>query len=108
MSTTAAMTSGLGPLGPASPVDSTRKPGRTEIGRPFSRPIQDQQLVLDEHGFGHHSAGTAGPSEPNNGRQQMQKQNGQIAHRLILPSLRRGKECSCILEFAMHTHSSAP
>src|SRR6478672_11521874 len=47
--------------------------GRAEIGRPFSRPIQDQQLVLHEHGFGHDSAGAAGPSEPSNGRQQMQK-----------------------------------
>jgi hypothetical protein len=25
---------------------------RTEIGRPFSKTIEDQQLVLDEHGFG--------------------------------------------------------
>jgi hypothetical protein len=31
-----------------------------EIGRPFSRTIEDQQLVLDEHGFGHHGTGTAG------------------------------------------------
>jgi hypothetical protein len=35
--------------------------------------------VLDEHGFGHHSAGAAGPGEPGNRRQQMQKQDGQIA-----------------------------
>src|SRR4249920_2188071 len=27
---------------------------------PVSRPIEDQQLVLDEHGYGHH--GTAPPS----------------------------------------------
>ena len=60
----------------------------TEIGRPFSRPIQDQQLVLDEHGFGHHSAGAAGPGEPGNGHQQIQKQDGQIAHRRILPRSR--------------------
>ena len=56
----------------------------TEIGRPFSRTIEDQQLVLDEHGFGHHRAGAAGTGESGNGRQQMQKQDGQIAHRRML------------------------
>ncbi len=40
--------------------------------------------MLDEHGFGHDCAGAAGPREPRNGRQQMQKQHDQIAHRLIL------------------------
>jgi hypothetical protein len=48
-------------------------------------------LVLDEHGFGHHRAGTAGTSESGNGRQQMQKQDGQIAHRRILPRSRHGQ-----------------
>ena len=57
----------------------------TEIGRPCSRTIEDQQLVLDEHGFGHHRAGAAGTGESGNGHQQMQKQDGQIAHRRILP-----------------------
>jgi hypothetical protein len=57
----------------------------TEIGRPFSRTVEDQQLVLDEHGFGHHSAGAPGTRKSGNGRQQMQKQDGQIAHRRILP-----------------------
>ena len=42
--------------------------GRTEIGRPFSRTVEDQQLVLDEHRLGHHRAGTAGTSESGNGR----------------------------------------
>ena len=32
-------------------------------GRPFSRTAEDQQLLLDEHGFGHHRAGTTGTSE---------------------------------------------
>jgi hypothetical protein len=32
----------------------------------------------------------------------MQKQDGQIAHRRILPRSRHGKECARILEFAMH------
>jgi hypothetical protein len=74
----------------------------TEMGRPFSRTVEDQQLVLDEHGFGHHRPGTAGTSESGHGRQQMQKQDGQIAHRRILPRSRHGKECSRLWEFAMH------
>jgi len=61
--------------------------------------------VLDEHGFGHDSAGAAGPSEPRNGRQQMQKQNGQIAHRLILPSLRH--EPRMLMNFGIR-HAHAP
>jgi hypothetical protein len=36
-------------------------------------------LVFDEHGFGHHRAGTAWTGESGNGHQQMQKQDGQIA-----------------------------
>ena len=42
--------------------------------------IEDQQLVVDEHGFGDHKTGAAGPSRATR-RQQMQKQNGPIAHR---------------------------
>jgi hypothetical protein len=60
--------------------------GGTEIGRPFSRPIEDQQLVLDEHGFGHHGAGAAGTGEPGDGCQQVQKKKCQIAHCTILPT----------------------
>jgi hypothetical protein len=43
-------------------------------------------LVLDEHRFGHHSTGAAGTGEPGDGCQQVQKKNGQIAHRTILPT----------------------
>ena len=46
--------------------------------------IEDQQLVLDEHGLGHHGTGAAGTGEPGDGRQQMQKQDGHIAHGTIL------------------------
>jgi hypothetical protein len=45
----------------------------TEIGRPLSRTIEDQQLVLDEYGFGHDGTGAAGTGEPGDCRQQMQK-----------------------------------
>jgi hypothetical protein len=50
------------------------------------RTIEDQQLVFDEQGFGHHGTGAAGTGEPGDGRQQMQKKNGQIAHNTILPT----------------------
>ncbi len=66
----------------------------TEIGRSFSRTIEDQQLVLDEHGFGHHGTGAAGTGEPGDGRQQMQKQDGQIAHSQSYQDRDTGKECS--------------
>ena len=47
-------------------------------------PIEDQQLVLDEHGFRDHGTRAAGTDEPGDCRQQMQKKDGQIAHRRIL------------------------
>ena len=46
--------------------------------------IEDQQLVLDEHRFGYHGTGAAGTGEPGDGCKQVQKKNGQIAHRKIL------------------------
>jgi len=61
--------------------------------------------VLDEHGLGHHSAGAAGPGEPGNRRQQMQKQDGQIAHRRILPRSRYLPRMLANLEFAMDSHT---
>jgi hypothetical protein len=67
--------------------------GGTEIGRPFSRAIEDQQLVLDEHGFGHHGTGAAGTGEPGECRQQMQKKDRQIAHGVILARSRNPKKC---------------
>ena len=72
------------------------------MGCPFSRAIEDQQLVFDEHGFGYHGTGAAGTGEPDHGRQQMQKKDGQIAHGAMLSRSRHGEECSGILEFAMH------
>ena len=40
--------------------------------------------MLDEHGFGHHGTRAAGTGESGDGRQQMQKKDGQIAHGTIL------------------------
>jgi hypothetical protein len=45
----------------------------------------------DEHGFGHYRAGAAGTGESRNGHQQMQQQDGQVAHRRILPRSRPGQ-----------------
>jgi hypothetical protein len=74
---------------PARAHDERTEPGdrairETEIGPPFSRPIQDQELVLDEHRFDYDGTGAAGTGEPGDRRHQMQKQDGQIAHRAIL------------------------
>ena len=44
--------------------------------------------MLDEHGFGDHGTRAAGTGESGDRRQQMQKQDGQIAHRTILPRSR--------------------
>jgi hypothetical protein len=41
---------------------TTRSEGR-RLGDRFSRSIEDQELVLDEHGFGHHRTGAAGTGE---------------------------------------------
>ena len=48
--------------------------------------------MLDEHGFGHHGTGAAGTGEPGDRRQQMQKKDGQIAHRSILARSRSAQE----------------
>ena len=42
--------------------------------------LQDQQLLLDGNALGHHGSGAAGAGEPGDRRQQMEKQDGQIAH----------------------------
>jgi hypothetical protein len=53
-----------------------------KVGGPFPRAIEDQQLLFDEHGLGHHGSGAARAGEPGDRRQQMDKQCGQIAHGL--------------------------
>jgi hypothetical protein len=63
-----------------------------KIGRPFSRPIEDQQLVLDEHGFGHRGTRAAGTGQSGDRRQQMQKKNGEIALAPIVSRSRNPKE----------------
>ena len=45
----------------------------------------------------------ASTREPGDRRQQMQKQDGQIAHRTSYQDRDTSEECSQILEFAMYT-----
>ena len=45
-----------------------------------SRTIEDERLLLDEDGFGHHRTGAAGTGQSGERRQQMDKKDGQIAH----------------------------
>ena len=42
----------------------------TEIGRAFSTTIEDEQLVLDEHGFGDNGTGAARTGQPGDSCQQ--------------------------------------
>ena len=49
---------------------------KPEPWRTFPGAIEDQQLMSDEHRFGHDGAHTAGPGEPSDGRQHMQKKDG--------------------------------
>ena len=56
-----------------------------KIACTFSRTIEDQQLLLDEHRFG--DDGTrAGTSESGDCRQQMNEEDGQVAHGAIVTS----------------------
>ena len=58
--------------------------------------------MLDEHGFGDHGTRAAGTGQSGDRRQQMQKQDGQIAHGTIMPT-REIQEMLRIWQFAMHT-----
>ena len=44
--------------------------------------------MLDEYGFRHHGTHAAGTGQSGDRRQHMQKKNGEIAHRAILPRSR--------------------
>jgi hypothetical protein len=57
---------------------------RPEIGRTVPGSIEDQQLVLDEHGFSDHGPRAAGPGQSGDRRQQMEEQDGQGTHDPIL------------------------
>jgi hypothetical protein len=46
--------------------------------------IENQQLLLDEYGLGHHGTRPAWTGEPGNGRQEVENQDGQVAHGTML------------------------
>jgi hypothetical protein len=58
-----------------------------EIWRPFPRPIEDEQLLLEEHGFGDHGPGAAGTGQSGDCREQVENEDGQVTHATILPRL---------------------
>jgi hypothetical protein len=62
-----------------------------EIRCPFWGPIEDQQLLLEEHGFGDHRTGTTRTGKSGNCRQQMQDEDGEVAHATILPRWQRAE-----------------
>ena len=64
-------------------------------------------MVLDEHGFGHDGTGAARTGEPGDCRNQMQKKDGEIAHRTILARSRHAQEMPTNCEFAMHRSADA-
>jgi hypothetical protein len=45
---------------------------QVEAWRTLPRAVQDQRLLLDEHGFGDDGPQAAWPGKPNDGRQHMQ------------------------------------
>jgi hypothetical protein len=44
-----------------------------EVGGTFPGATENQELVLDEDGLGHHGPGATGSGEPGDRRQQMEK-----------------------------------
>ncbi|MCG3774782.1 MAG: hypothetical protein JW395_1607 [Nitrospira sp.] len=56
----------------------------TQIRRPLSRTIEDQELMLNENGLGDHGTNAARPQEPTKSSQHMDKKDDKIAHPSIL------------------------
>ena len=63
------------------PFDELIDDRERQASRSLPTAVEDQQLLLDEHGFGHDGPHAAGPGEPSDGRQQMQEKDGQLTHR---------------------------
>ena len=59
-----------------------------EVGRTLPGPIEDQQLLLDEQGLGHHGTRAARTGEPSDCRQEVEKEDDQLAHGTIVTSER--------------------
>ena len=52
----------------------------SEIGCAAARAIYDQKLMFDENGLGNHKTHTTGASDSENGGEEMDEENNQIAH----------------------------
>ena len=50
--------------------------------------------MLSEHGFGHHGTRTAGTGESGDRRQQMEEQDGHVAHVTMPTKIAKSKKCS--------------
>jgi len=48
--------------------------------------IEHQQLLLNHNGLGHHGSRSARTREPGDGRQEVKKEDGQVAHGTIVTS----------------------
>ena len=81
--------------------------GGREIWGPLARPVEDQQLVLEEHGFGDDRAGAARAQRPKSGPDEVTEQRGEIAHaqqrRVGLAECNRWKSKAFALQIAIRT-----
>ena len=57
---------------------------QTEVGGTSPGAIENQQLLLDEYGLGHHGTRPARSGEPGDSRQEVDNQDSQVAHRTIV------------------------
>jgi len=73
-------------------MQATMRAPRRKLGAPFEERFEDQQLVLDEDGFGHHGT-RARPGEPGDCRQEVKNQNRLVAHGTIGHSLAKSQKC---------------
>ena len=76
---------------------SEPQPWRTRPGA-----IEDQQLLLDEHGFGHDGTHAAGPGKPSDGRQHVQKKDGRARASHNQSKIAKSSETFANQHFAMH------
>src|SRR5712692_3565635 len=60
----------------------------TEVGGTSPGAIENEQLLLDEYGLGHHGTRPARTGEPGDGRQEVKNQDDQVAHSTIVTSWR--------------------
>jgi hypothetical protein len=58
--------------------------------------IENQQLLLDKYGLGHHDTRPARTREPGDGRQEVENQDGQVTHVAMLTSERNPRNAKGI------------